>query len=218
MKRILAFLALASCAFAGTWMAAPGKGSHAAVGGGAAALRSISSTTYTSRTNTTITAPSGIQNGDILILAFIVGDPTSPATPTLPAGFSVIQGPSLVTDGGFTVTRRLAWKVASGESGDYTVTHTADSSQGIMLCVSGASGSTPVSSNNNGTGATTTATGVTTPSNNSLVMFIAQNWNLYGTASVPAGSTPTFTEQLDSATSLNVRSNWRSGNCRGNRK
>ena len=35
MKRILAFLALASCAFAGTWMASPGKGSHAAAGGGA---------------------------------------------------------------------------------------------------------------------------------------------------------------------------------------
>ena len=34
MKRILAFLALASCAFAGTWMASPGKGSHAAAGGG----------------------------------------------------------------------------------------------------------------------------------------------------------------------------------------
>ena len=35
MKRILAFLALASCGFAGTWVASPGKGSHAPAGGGA---------------------------------------------------------------------------------------------------------------------------------------------------------------------------------------
>lgn len=34
MKRILAFLTLTSCAIAGTWMASPGKGSHAAAGGG----------------------------------------------------------------------------------------------------------------------------------------------------------------------------------------
>ena len=30
MKRLLVFMALASCAVAGTWIAGPGKGSHAA--------------------------------------------------------------------------------------------------------------------------------------------------------------------------------------------
>ena len=177
----------------------------ATAGGGAAALRSMSSTTYTTRTNTTITAPAGIQNGDILILAFLVGG-ASPPTATLPAGFAVLQGPSEATDGSFIARRQLAWKVASSESGNYTVTHTSSASQGVMLCVSGASGSTPVSSNNawtgTGTGDLIIATGVTTPSNNSLVAYIVHNWELWGAGTAPTGSTPTFTEQLDSATSL----------------
>ena len=44
MKRILAFLALASCAFAGTWISSPGKGSHAAAGGGGGGNEAFSDT------------------------------------------------------------------------------------------------------------------------------------------------------------------------------
>ena len=194
-------LIVAATSFAGTWMAAPGKGSHAAAAAGATALRSMSNTTYASRTNTTITAPSGIADGDILILSFILGG-ASPPSATLPAGFTLLQGPNTRTVSGFSVIRRLAWKYASGESGDYTVTHTSSSSQGAMLCISGGVFATPVSSDNSGTGTTTTATGITTPSNNALVAFIVHNWALYGSASAPSGTTPTFTEQLDSASSL----------------
>lgn len=168
----------------------------------AADYRSHSSTTYASRTNTTITAPAGIVDGDVLVLFFLVGVAGTPPTPTLPSGFSVIQGPTTVSDSGFSVASRVAIKGASGESGDYTVTHSAASSQGVIVCVSDGDIAQVVSSANSGTNTTSTATGVTTPTNDSLVIFGAHNWDLYGTASPPAGTTPTFTERLDSATSL----------------
>jgi hypothetical protein len=167
-----------------------------------ATLRSMSSTTYTSRTNTTLTAPTGITNGDVLILAFFIGASGTPPTPTLPAGFTVIQGPTTQNDGSFQGTRRLAWKIASGESGSYSITHSAGSSQAVMLCVQNAASSTPVSSSNGGSGFTTTATGITTAIDQSLIIFLVHNWALYGSGAVPTGTTPVFTEQLDSATSL----------------
>jgi hypothetical protein len=178
-----------------TWMASPGKGSHG--GGGSAAFRSMSSVTYLNRTDITINAPAGVQNGDILILYLTLGA-ASPPTPTLPSGFTVIQGPTTITDSGFSNTVRLAWKVASSEPGSYTISHATSNSQAIIVAISGASGSTPVSSMNTGTGTTTTATGITTPSNNAVVLFIASAWQLYtGASSPPSGTTPTFTEQYD---------------------
>src|SRR5436309_1333140 len=57
----------------------------------AAAFRSIANTTYASRTNTVITAPAGIQNNDILLLLFTLGDAAPPA-PTPPAGFTALTG------------------------------------------------------------------------------------------------------------------------------
>lgn len=169
----------------------------------AAAHRSISSVTYASRTNTTVTAPASIIDGDILVLMFIIGAAGTPPTPTLPSGFTVIQGPTTINDGSFQVTRRLAWKVCSSESGNYTVTHSSASSQGVIIAVSGGNtGATPVTSSNSGTGSTSTGTGITTPSDNSWVGFMGHNWNLFGSTSPPSGTTPTFTERLDATTSL----------------
>lgn len=167
----------------------------------AAAYRSHSATTYATRTNTTITAPAGIQDGDVLLLAFLVGG-GSPPTPTLPSGFTLLSGyPSTVTDAGFSVTLRVAYKVASSESGDYTVSHSSAPSQGLMIAVSGASG-TVQGTVATGIGQTSTATGLTTGADDSFVAFLAHNWELYGAASPPTGSTPTFTERLDSSSSL----------------
>jgi hypothetical protein len=196
------FLLLCACpALAGTWISSPGKGSHAAPGGGAAAYRAVSFTSYASRTNTTINAPAGVTNGDVLILAFIAGGATPP-TPTLPAGFTTIQGPTTETDGSFGVSRTLAWKVASGEGASYTITHATASSAAVMVAISGASSSTPVSSSAGGTGFTTTAPSITTPADNSVVLFITHAWTFYGAADPPGGTTPTFTERLDDGTSI----------------
>lgn len=170
----------------------------------AAAYRSMSSTTYASRTNTTITAPAGIQNGDVLILAHLTGGNGSAPSSTLPSGFTLLSGyPSSVFDSViFTVSLKIAYKIANSESGDYSVTHAAASSQGVIVAVSGGSSGTPASSLATGTGSTSTVTAITVSSSDAFIIFIDQNWNLFGSASVPTGSTPTFTERLDLSTSL----------------
>ena len=166
------------------------------------AYRSSSATTYATRTNTTLTAPSGIQDGDLLVIIFDIGA-SSPPTPTPPAGFSVLpnfSSPMAMNDGSFTVNMYAWYKFASSESGNYTVTHSSSASQGYITALTGANPTTPFAPNptkNTGTGTTTTATGLTTPYDNSLVMFVSSDWgdttnNLTG----PGGSTPTFTKRM----------------------
>lgn len=85
------------------------------------AFRSIS-TNNVAATGLVVTAPSGIQDGDILV-AWTLNDAGSGAT-TWPAGF--VEGPAspqIMSGAGFDAsTFRYALKVASGESGDYTLT------------------------------------------------------------------------------------------------
>jgi hypothetical protein len=170
-----------------------------------ASYRSHSTTTYANRTNTVLTEPAGIVNGDVLLLALLLAGTGTAPTPTLPAGFTVISGPTTISDGaGFGVVRRLAWKVAASESGSYTITHTAYTSQAFMICVQGAdTAATPQVTSNQGTGSTTTALTLTTTTNDSWVGFWVHNWALYGLGQVPpTGTTPTFTERSDLSTSL----------------
>ena len=167
-----------------------------------AAYRSMAGTTYASRTNTVINKPTGTVDGDIMIMCHVIGAAGTPPTATLPAGWTVIQGPTTQTAGGFQVTRRLAWKLASSEGSSYTSTHASGSSDGVIVTCSSAANATPISSSNQGVDTTTTATGITTTTDQSVVLFIVHNWALYGAASPPTGTTPVFTERQDSATSL----------------
>ncbi|MDH4235603.1 MAG: hypothetical protein OEV17_00015 [Nitrospira sp.] len=168
-------------------------------------FESISNTTYASRTNTTVTAPSGIANGDTLFYALFTGA-SSPVTATAPSGFALPSGgtwPIAVVDEGSFDGRYYVWyKIASGESGNYTATHAAASTQGVMWRVSGGDGAQPAATTNFGTTPTapndSTATGLTTTNNGALVMVVGWDWadttnNLTG----PSGTTPTFTERLD---------------------
>lgn len=185
-------------------------GSPSLVSSGSVAYRSSNATTYATRTNTTLTAPAGIQNGDLLVIIFDIGG-ASPPTPTPPSGFSTLpsfSSPLSMTVGGFNVKMYAWYKFASSESGNYTVTHSSASSQGYIVALSGANSTTPFSPNpttNTGTGSTTTATGLTTPYDNSLVMFVSSDWgdnanNLTG----PSGSTPTFTKRMGATTQSGI--------------
>lgn len=179
-------------------------GSLSLVAAGSVSYRSSSATTYATRTNTTLTAPSGIQDGDLLVIIFDIGG-APPPTPTPPAGFSALpsfSSPIPMITGGFTVNMYAWYKFASSESGNYTITHSSTDSQGYLVAISGADPTTPFSPNpttNTGAGSTTTATGLTTPRDNSLIMFVSSDWgdtanNLTG----PTGSTPTFTKRMGS--------------------
>lgn len=174
-----------------------------ALGWADAAFRSSNASTYASRTNNTVTAPTGIQNGDVLLLACLMGNAGVPPTMTPPAGFNAVTGtwPQNQTVGGFQVNRYTWYKVASGESGNYTVTHNSGFSQCYIAAVSGGASSQPAATQNSGTGTTTTATGITPSANGSLVVFIGSDWgNNTNALSPPTGTTPTFTERLDPGT------------------
>jgi hypothetical protein len=117
----------------------------------AIAVRSTSSVNYGSRTNTTIPAPAGIQNGDELHIFFPIGGGGTAPTPTFPAGFAQIGvGPTDVTVSGFNVKYYCARKRANGESGDYEIAHTAASTAAFMYCVSGAADEVPAATVNSG--------------------------------------------------------------------
>lgn len=167
----------------------------------AAAFRSIASTTYASRTNTTVSAPAGIVNDDILIAAIFVGASGSSPAVTPPSGFTLIGTPTVVADGtSFTARFSIYWKRAASESGSYTFTHAAGSSQAIIVAVSGAlaSGSPiDVSSSNSLTnpgsgGNTAIATGVTTTGADDLLLYVAHDWEGLGALSPPSGMTERF--------------------------
>jgi hypothetical protein len=105
-----------------------------------------------------------------------------------------------MSDGGaFVISIRVYWKKAASESGSYTVTHTAGNTEGIMYCISGADGTTPLSPNptfnfgNLSNGQTTTATGLTTPAAGCLVIMSEALYDSTTGMVVPTGTTPTFT-------------------------
>ncbi len=165
------------------------------------AVRSFSATTYASRTNTTITAPSGITDGDLLVAVHLVGLATAP-TVTAPAGWTRATGFPRMYDNGFQVSCAVYYKTAASEAGNYTWTHSAASSDGFIYCISNPSTATPQVSRLAGTGTTSTAPTLLTTTNNAVVIFADINFNAYGSSSPPAGTTPTFTERRDSASGL----------------
>lgn len=164
---------------------------------------SISNTTYASRTNTTVTAPSGIQNGDTLFFALFVGRAGSYNTATPPAGFSALSGgtwPMQSNDTSFFASIYIWYKIASGESGNYTATHSSSSTQGVMWRVSNGDGSIPASTTNVQVGAVadSTAIGLTTTNNGALIIVAGWDWaDTTNDLAGPSGTTPTFTERLD---------------------
>lgn len=175
----------------------------------AVAFRSIASTTYASRTNTTVSAPAGLANDDILLAGIFVGSSsTTVPTVTPPAGFAALTDPTNSTnDGSFYGKLRIFWKRAVSESGSYTFTHTTASSQCILFAISGAHTSSPVDVSsfnavNVGGSAPTTATGVTTTDPDDLLTYIAHDWTASGALSPPTGFTERFDGLVYGATKL----------------
>lgn len=165
---------------------------------GLVTFRSLTSTTYASRTNTVLTAPAGLADDDILIAAIFVGaNPSAPAV-TPPAGFTLLGTATSVTDpSSFNGKLQIYWKRAASESGSYTFTHSSANSQGVLHAYSGcATSGSPVdaSSSNSGNNNTTTATGVTTTAANDMLVLLAHDWTASGNVTPASG----FTKRFDS--------------------
>lgn len=171
----------------------------------ACAVGSVSLLAPGNRSNSSFTAPSGISDGDILVLLMTTGrNPVLSATP--PSGFTAFTGfpadmPS--HSGDPYVVRINAWyKVASGESGSYATTHTTADSEGIMYRVTGGNTGTPQdvtptftqSTTAANVGGTVTAPTITPTVDGSLVIWFGSTWDGFGSQSPSGGTTPTFTE------------------------
>lgn len=173
------------------------------------AIRSTSNVAEGTRTNTTFTAPSGIQNGDRLVIFLMTGANGGLAA-TPPSGFTALTSFGATFQSQFGAdpwrTRLYGWeKVASGESGNYTCTHSNGGSGGIMYAISGAHASTAaataVTNHAEGTGGANLIAPTITPSaNNAAILWIGQSWDAFGAASPPSGTTPTFTEYRNTTT------------------
>jgi hypothetical protein len=75
-----------------------------------------SSSNVASGATCVVTAPAGIQDGDILVFVQEHYKSGGPANISMPAGFAAWNGKTISTDYKYTI----GWKRASGESGDYT--------------------------------------------------------------------------------------------------
>ena len=177
-------------------------------------FRSLSSVAYASRTNMTISAPPSVVDGDNLLLFLFIfsNSGTYPDDPTPPSGFTAIVGPTQLRDAGAgRVKVGLYRKIASSESGSYSVTHATNNSAAVLYVSNGGTvnGLTLSSSNQNYNGSawvpggtTATVSGLTTPANDSAVVYFRSEYNLLGSLTPPSGTTPTFTERYDPDDSL----------------
>lgn len=170
----------------------------------AIAVGSVSNTpTYGTRTNSTITAPSGIANGDLLVAVLFVGDgsllPALSITP--PSGFVEVTNSPTSQDKAdpYTISAHVFYKVASGESGNYTFTHSSADTEGYMYRLTGCNTSTPIDatpvaaqSATGALGTTTTYNSITTATNDAFLIFAEGSWDGSGSGTV-SGSTPTIT-------------------------
>lgn len=156
--------------------------------------------------NATYTAPTGITNGNLLLIwHFVYNGAGAPVTPTPPTGFAAPAGawPIHVVVGAQQADSYLWYKIAASESGNYVVTHASSVRRGIMALVTGNHTTTPFEANptlNSGTVTTTTFTGLTTAVDSELILVFGSDWNdTANNLTPPAGATPTFTEQVDIA-------------------
>ena len=132
------------------------------------------------------TAPSGIANNDLLLIWHFEYGGTSHGvspTPTAPGGFALVPGtwPIDVVDPQSNHNTQWLWyKIASNESGNYTISHTSCINRGIMARVTGNDVTTPFAPDptlNSGGGVTTTWTTLTTSVDNELIMLFGSDDN-----------------------------------------
>ncbi|MBA3588193.1 hypothetical protein [Methylibium sp.] len=163
-----------------------------------AAFRSIASINYAQRANASVSVPSGVVDGDVLLLAFLTGRASSALDATAPAGWTLVSGfPTTSNDAGnFFVRTWLYSRVANSEPASYSFSHATVATEGVMVAVSGGSATAPVATINTGTGSTVTATGLTAGSG-AYIGFIGRGWDFYGSSAAPTQTPPTLTERRD---------------------
>lgn len=149
------------------------------------------------RTNTTIPAPANIKDGDLLVIMLYVE--LAAATP--PPGFMPFTGLGGVAFPIHTTTTFWAWrKIASGESGDYLITHGNAPANAFMMVYTGVDlaviEDVVPSINSGNANPNLLATGVNAATVGSRLIYGGAMWNVptSGDMVVPTGTTPRFTK------------------------
>jgi len=152
-----------------------------------------------SATSLTLNKPTGVANGDLLILGISYANPTDTMTP--PTGFTAIGNYNSGGTASSDVAEYLYWKNASSEPTSYGISFSgATVCEAFMWRVTGADPTSPIGavSNASGTGTTVTASSVTTTATNALLAFVGiSNSTSSTTFSAPTG----FTSREDPTTS-----------------
>lgn len=140
-------------------------------------------------TSITMTVPTGVQNGDVMIMGITVRGGTD-TTITDPSGWTNLSAKNSTT----ILAQKLYWRVASSEPASYAVTITSNKASGVIIALSGADTIQPVityfSGQNNASSQTVTA-----PALNSWVAANGIDVGFFGTATGTSFSPPTnYTE------------------------
>jgi hypothetical protein len=162
---------------------------------------------YASRVGEVTSAvPGGVADGDLLILAVILGNPSGAGQlfPITPTGWTILSATGVQDGSGFDLTTNIYWRVASSEPASYLIDYIDNSlpSEAVMVAYRGTATGTLGYTVNTGTGSTTTMSGMTADVDGTRFLFIAHDWQASGGRTPPAGTTPTWTERLDASGSL----------------
>ena len=173
----------------------------------ACAIGSTSALASGTRTNSTVTAPSGIADGDILVYGLAIGNASGGTTATAPTGFAAPTGVPIsytwTSVDTYTVRLYFWTKKASGESGNYTATHSSADTTAFMWRITGADATTWVDQNpttfvnNGGSGGQTIPVPTQTPSvDGCALVWMGGSWDGFGAATPSTG----FTERRNVTT------------------
>jgi hypothetical protein len=151
-----------------------------------------------------VDAPVGVADGDLLLLVALLGNGSGAVYPTTPSGWSLLTTASASDVPGFTLTTSVYWRIAASEPSGYTVDYEdfSHASEATVAAYRGASTSAPAATSASGTGSTSTISGLTAEADDTLFVYYGHNWTAAGGLTPPAGTTPTWTERLDSSGAL----------------
>ena len=150
----------------------------------------------------TLTPPSGLADNDILVGVIYCESAAQAISP--PSGFASFQR---IASASFAA--EVFWKRAASESGNYVWTETGNAwGDGSLFAVSGCiTTETPigaVGADNNGTDITAEATGITTTTANSLLCYVAVNFDSLNMNTGPTGMTERFDNDNEYLATLDV--------------
>lgn len=168
----------------------------------AVAFRSSASQTASATGHCVINKPTGVVDGDILIASVMAGGVNQTPTITAPSGWTLIASSTHTESnvgyyGDESVTERFStyYKVASGEGSSWDWTNNMGSgiAGGVVAAFSGGDTSTPIDAYNAPRLAQATALGITTITNDALLVGIGGEAGFASASTPPTG----MTEQLD---------------------